>query len=120
MVGEDSKNGLAANVRKYSDETGIFTAKDVKRAENKEAEYHAFLLKVENLHKLVTDHRRNLFEHNMAIKEWKSNELSFYDKILKEINTVKDNADVLRGKVDRTSSLLQRRFFKQVAESEKA
>ena len=47
MVGEDSKNGLAANVRKYSDEKGIFTAKDVKKAENTEAEYHASLLKVE-------------------------------------------------------------------------
>ena len=88
MVGEYSKNGLAANIRKYSDKKGIFTAKDVERAENTEAELHAFLLKVENLiHKLVTDHRRNLFEHNMAIKEWKSNELSFYDKILKEIST---------------------------------
>ena len=49
MVGEDSKNGLAANVRKYSDEKAIFTAKDVERAENTEAELHAFLLKVENL-----------------------------------------------------------------------
>ena len=45
---------------------------------------------------------------------------SFYDKSLKEINTVKDNVEELRGKVDRTSSLLQRRFFKQVAESEEA
>ena len=54
MVGEDSKNGLAANVRKYSDEKGIFTAKDVERAENTEAELHAFLLKVGNLHKFMT------------------------------------------------------------------
>ena len=119
MVGEDSKNGRPANVRKYSDKKGIFKAKDVKRAENTEAELHAFLLTVENLHKLVTDHRYNHFEHNMATKELKSNELSFYDKILKEINTVKDNVEVLRGKVDRTSSLLQRRLFKQVAEEAK-
>ena len=82
LIGNE-KSGNAFNVKKYSSEsTGGLCAKDLRRAENSSDILSSLLKKVGNLKSSLNNYRANLFSINHKIKDWKVDELQFYDKLI--------------------------------------
>ena len=76
----NGKSGNAVNVKKYS--TGGLCAKDLRRAENSFDILSSLLKKIGNLKSSLNNYRANLFSINHKIKDWKVDDLQFYDSSL--------------------------------------
>ena len=107
----NGKSGNAFNVKKYSSEsTGGLSAKDLRRAENSFDMLSSLLKKIGNLKSSLNNYRANLFSINHKIKDWKVDELQFYDKLIGKCITMEIEVNVTSSKVNATVRNLKRNF----------
>ena len=114
----NGKSGNAFNVKKYSSEsTGGLSAKDLRRAENSFDMLSSLLKKIGNLKSSLNDYRANLFSINHKIKDWKVDELQFYDKLIAKCSTMEIEVNVTSSKVNATVRNLKRNFSTSAADT---
>ena len=99
----NGKSGNAFNAKKYSSEsTGGLSAKDLRRAENSFDMLSSLLKKIGNFKSSLNNYRANLFSINHKIKDWKVDELQFYDKLIAKCSTMEIEVNVTSSKVNAT------------------
>ena len=108
---DNGKSGNAFNVKKYSSEsTGGLCAKDLRRAENSFDILSSLLKKIDNLKSSLNNYRANLFSINHKNKDWKVDELQFYDKLIAKCSTMEIEVNVTSSKVNATVRNLESNF----------
>ena len=132
LLSEDSKNGHANNVSKYSkqDDTN-FRAKDMKRIENTAVHLTQVQNKISKCKAEITKQRNLLFNIDHVMKPWKANELNFYDVCLKQLGgkarchcdwkTCDSHIAIVIGQLQSLAGTLRQKFFRiDIEGSEKA
>ena len=109
----NGKSGNAFNVKKYSSEsTGSLCAKDLRRAGNT-----SLLKKIGDLKSSLNNYRANVFSINHKIKDWKVNELQFYDKLIAKCSPMEMEVNVTSSKVNAIVRNLKKDFSTSVADT---
>ena len=104
-------SGNAFNVKKYSSEsTGGLCTKDLRRAENSFDILSSLFKKIGSLKSSLNNYRANLFGINHKIKDWKVDELQFYDKHIVKCSTMEIEVNVTSSKVNATVRNLKKTF----------
>ena len=80
----DGNSGESMNLRKYSSFSDKFGAHDLIRAEASAVILDNQILKLKPDVELIRNKRASLFDSNYQVKDWKVNELEFYDDYLKK------------------------------------
>ena len=114
----NGKSGNAFNVKKYSSEsTGGLYAKDLRRAENSFDILSSLLKKIGNLKSSLNNYRANLFSINHKNKDWKVDELQFYDKLIAKCSTMEIEVNVTSSEVNATVRNLESNFSTSAADN---
>ena len=114
----NGKSGNAFNVKKYSSEsTGGLCAKDLRKAENSFGILSRLLKKISNLKSSFDNYRANLFSINHKNKDWKVDELQFYDKLIAKCSTMEIEVNVTSSKVNATVRNLESSFSTSAADN---
>ena len=114
----NGKSGNTLNVKKYSSEsTGGLCAKDFRRAENSFDILSSLIKKIGNLKSSLNNYRASLFSINHKVKDWKVDELQFYDKLIAKCSTMEMEVNVTSSKVNATVRNLKRNFPTSAADT---
>ena len=114
----NGKSGNAFNVKKYSSEsTGSLCAKDLRRTENSFDILSSLLKKIGNLKSSLNNYRVNLFSINHKVKDWKVDELQFYDKLIAKCSTMGIEVNVTSSKVNATVRNFESNFSTSAADN---
>ena len=114
----NGKSGNAFNVKKYSSEsTGGLCAKDLRRAENSFDILLSLLKKIGNLKSSLNNYGANLFGINHKNKDWKVDELQFYDKLIPKCSTMEIEVNVTSSEVNATVRNLESNFSTSAADN---
>ena len=114
----NGKSGNAFNVKKYSSEsTGGLCVKDLRRAENSFDILSSLLKKIGNLKSSLNKYRVNLFSINHKVKDWKVDELQFYDKLIVKCSTMEIEVNVTSSKVNATVRNFESNFSTSAADN---
>ena len=89
----------------------------MRRAENSFDILSSLLKKIGNLKSSLSNYRANLFSINHKIKDWKVDDLQFYDKLIAKCSTMEIEVNVTSSKVNATVKNLECSFSTSAADS---
>ena len=113
----DPTSGYGQNIAKYSGRNDLLTAADVHKCANTIKALNLLNVKLQKMKDELLDQRKNLFDKTtLKIKEWKANELSFYDSALKSVIDGINEIDSKNALLSTTLIFLNGRFPAIVAQ----
>ena len=89
LFNNESKDGKAMNVQKYSSKLVNIQVGDKAKALSSKELVDQMLRKEATMQQRVTDRRTSLFNKDNEVKSWKANELMFLDQMLDNIKSEK-------------------------------
>eukprot|EP00112_Aurelia_sp_Birch-Aquarium-sp1_P006896 Seg1753.6 transcript_id=Seg1753.6/GoldUCD/mRNA.D3Y31 product="hypothetical protein" protein_id=Seg1753.6/GoldUCD/D3Y31 len=107
----DPTSGYGQNIAKYSGRNDLLTAADVHKCANTVKALNVLNVKFQGMKDELIDQRKNIFDKTtLKIKEWKANELSFYDSVLKCVIDGINEIDAKSALLNNTKIFLNGRF----------
>ena len=74
--------------------------------------------KIQEQRNCFISYRSNLFNKEIQIKQWKANELCFYDDLIKKLNKMANETEIKLSTMNALGSDLKRKFANSYVQSE--
>ena len=109
IFNDESRDGNAKNVQKFTSEMKSFKTGDRAKALAAQGIIEKLLAKVNDIRCTIFENRSSLFDKVNEVKPWKANELKFYDNNLEELKSMKVKLEESQTKVITNCNLLSRK-----------
>ena len=118
IFNDESRDGNAKNVQKFTSEMKPFKTGDRAKALAAHGMIEKLLAKANDIRCTIFEKRSSLFNKVNEVKPWKANELKFYDNNLEELKSMKVKLEESHTKVITNCNLLSRKIS-SISDAEK-
>ena len=113
ITSDNSKDGYAFTIKKYTTDDNMvnYSSRDVNRVKNTAAYINQLQEEMASLKTDILTKKAGLFDNDNNVKAWKENELTFYDKKIKQLVEMEIDIATIYRKLQNLSIVLHKKFF---------